>query len=115
MSLPLTPIRNLYRAADLFADKIGVVCGQKQFTYCQFATRCERLASALQRAGVLPGDRIAFLSLNNHQLLEGYYGVPMASAVVMPLNVRLSAAELANILNHSGARILCYETDFEPL
>lgn len=112
MFLPLTPIRFLYRAMDVFPRKVGIVCGDKQFTYLQFGQRCERLASGLQNLGVLPGDRVAYLSFNTHQLLEGYYGVVMAGAIVMPINVRLSQLELQNVLNHSGARILLFETDF---
>ncbi len=58
---------------------------------------------------------MAYLSFNTHQLLEGYYGVVLAGAIVMPLNVRLSPLELVNILNHSGARMLLFENDFAPL
>src|SRR5581483_5330405 len=115
MFVPLTPVRCLYRAVDLFADKIGIVSGRRQFTYGQFGERCERLASALRQRGIQPGDRVAYLSFNTHQLLEGYYGVILAKAIVMPLNVRLSPPELKNILNHSGARMLLYENDFAPL
>lgn len=111
--VPLTPIRCLYRAIDLFGKSIGIVSGDRTFTYSEFGDRCERLAAALRDAGVQPGDRVAFLSFNNHQLIEGYYGVPMAGAVVMPLNVRLTAGELGVILQHSGARLLFYESDFE--
>jgi acyl-CoA synthetase (AMP-forming)/AMP-acid ligase II len=63
---------------------------------------------------IQPGDRVAYLSFNTHQLLEGYYGVVLAHAIVMPLNVRLSPLELKNILNHSGARMLLFENDFAP-
>ncbi len=115
MFVPLTPIRFLHRAVDLFPKKIGVVSGGRQFTYAEFGERSERLATALSAAGIQPGDRVAYLSFNNHQLLEGYYGVIQARAIVMPLNVRLSLPELAAILNHSGARFLLYETEFEPL
>ena len=115
MMVPLTPIRFLHRAVTLYPNKIGVVCGSKRFTYAKFGERAERLASALVQQGIQPGDRVAFLSFNNHQLLEGYYGVPQARAVVMPLNVRLTPAELTQILNHSGARMLFFETDFAPL
>ena len=65
--------------------------------------------------GIQPGDRVAYLSFNTNQLLEGYYGVVQARAIVMPLNVRLSPVELINILNHSGARMLLFENDFAPL
>ena len=115
MFVPLTPIRCLHRAVDLFGKRIGVVSGAKQFTYAQFGERCEKLATALAKEGIGHGDRVAYLSFNNHQLLEGYFGVVQARAIVMPLNVRLSQMELTNILNHSGARMLLFENDFAPL
>ena len=115
MVVPLTPIRFLYRGVDLFGKRVGVVSGAKRFTYAEFGERCERLATALRANGIKPGDRVAYLSFNTHQLLEGYYGVVLAGAVVMPLNVRLTPAELIGILNHSGARILIFENDFKPL
>jgi fatty-acyl-CoA synthase len=115
MNIPLTPIRCLYRAVDLYGRKTGVVSAERRFTYAQFGERCERLAAGLLSEGIRPGDRIAFLSFNNHQLLEGYYGAPLMRAIVMPLNVRLTPAELIEILNHSGARMLIFETDFVPL
>jgi len=115
MIVPLTPIRFLYRGVDLFGKKVGVVCGAKRFTYAEFGARSERLATALVKHGIQPGDRVAYLSFNNHQLIEGYFGVPMAKAVVMPLNVRLTPTELTGILNHAGARMLIFENDFAPL
>jgi len=115
MIIPLTPIRCLYRAVDLYAKKEALVSGEARFTYSQFAERCERLAAALAGEGIEPGDRVAYLSFNTHKLLEGYYGVVMAQAIVMPLNVRLTPVELINILNHSGARMLLYENDFALL
>jgi fatty-acyl-CoA synthase len=115
MIVPLTPIRCLHRAVDLYGKKIGVVCGARRFTYTEFGSRSERLAGALVAQGISPGERVAYLSFNNHELLEGYFGVIQAHAVVMPLNVRLTPAELVSILNHSGARILLFENDFAPL
>ena len=115
MFVPLTPIRCLHRAMDVFPNKVGIVSGEKQFTYSEFGARCERLATALASEGIKPGDRVAYLSFNTHQLLEGYYGVAQSRAIVMPLNVRLSTPELVNILNHSGARMLLFENDFAPL
>lgn len=115
MFVPLTPIRFLHRAMDLFGDKVGIVCGSKEFTYRQFGERVERLANALPNLGIQPGDRVAFLSFNTHRLLEGYYGIPQAKAIVMPVNVRLAPQELIAIFNHSGARMLFFEADFAPL
>jgi fatty-acyl-CoA synthase len=115
MHVPLTPIRCLYRAVDLYGAKVGVVCGPRRFTYAEFGERCERLAAGLIAEGVQPGDRVAYLSFNTHCLLEGYYAAPLARAVAMPLNVRLTTPELVAILNHSEARVLVFESEFAPL
>ncbi len=115
MKVPLTPLRCLHRAVDLYGHKEAIVCGEKRFTYAAFGERCERLASALTMSGVKPDDRVGFLSFNTHRLLEGYYGAPQARAMVMPLNVRLTPSELSTILKHSEAKILFYENDFAPL
>ncbi len=112
MKIPLTPLRCLHRGIDLYGSKVGVVCGANRFTYGAFGERCQRLASALQRSGVRPGDRVGFLSLNTHRLLEGYFGAPQAHAMVMPLNIRLAPAELGAIMQHSEPRILFHENDF---
>jgi fatty-acyl-CoA synthase len=100
---------------DLYSHKEAIICGDKRFTYGQFGERCEKFASALTMAGVEQDDRIAFLSFNTHKLLEGYYAVPQARGMVMPLNVRLTPPELGNILVHSEAKMLFYENDFAPL
>jgi fatty-acyl-CoA synthase len=115
MHVPLTPIRALYRAVDLYPRKTGVVSGDLRFTYAEFGERVERLAFGLLSEGVLPGDRVGYLSFNTHQLLEGYFAAPLIRAIVMPLNVRLTAAELTGILNHAEPRVLVYEADFAPL
>jgi fatty-acyl-CoA synthase len=114
MKLPLTPIRCLYRGVDQYGNKVGVVCGAERYTYDQFGERCERLAAGLLAEGVQRGDRVAFLSFNNNQLLEGYYGAPLIRAIAMPLNVRLQPAELTAILNHAEPAMLVFENDFAP-
>jgi fatty-acyl-CoA synthase len=115
MNIPLTPIRFLRHAGEQYAPKTAVVCGDDRFTYAEFASRATRLAGALQNTGVQPGDRVAFLSTNCHRLLEAYYGVLEAGAVLLPLNIRLSSEELAYILNDAGAAILFIEKTFLPL
>lgn len=115
MKVPLTPLRCLHRGMDLFGNKEAVISGPDRFTYLAFGERCQRLASALVSAGLRPGDRVAFLSFNTHRLLEGYYGVPQARGIVMPLNVRLTPAELGAILQHAEPSMLFFENDFAPL
>ena len=108
MNIPLTPIRFLRYAAQQFPNKVGVICGNERLTYSKFASRAERLAGALRELGIQPGDRVAYLSGNCHRLLEAYYGVLEAGAVLLPLNIRLTPSELAYILNDSGAKVLFF-------
>jgi fatty-acyl-CoA synthase len=112
MNIPLTPLRCLRYAEQQFPHRTAVVCGNERFTYAEFADRAARLGGALKKAGVRPGDRVAFLSMNCHRLLEAYYGVLEAGAVLLPLNVRLAAHELAYVLNDSGAKLLFLEKEF---
>ncbi len=103
---PLTPTAYLERSGDVFADRLAVVDGEVRFTYAELLDRCLRLAGGLEGLGVRPGERVAVLAPNTHVLLEAHYGVPFAGAVLVALNVRLAADELAYIVQHAGASLL---------
>jgi fatty-acyl-CoA synthase len=102
----LTPLAFLERTLHVFPDRPGVVDGDRRFTYAEFGARVYRLASALRRAGVGKGDRVALLCPNATEVLEAHFAVPQLGAVLVPLNVRLSAGEVGAILEHAGARAL---------
>ncbi len=115
MNIPLTPVRFLRYSEEQFPRKTAVVCQDRRFTYAEFGDRVGRLAGALRAAGLKPGDRVAFLSLNCHRLLEAYFGVLEAGGVLLPLNYRLAGPELTYILNDSGATVLFLEQEFVGL
>jgi len=115
MNIPLTPVRFLRYSELQFPRKTAVVCQDRRFSYAEFGDRVGRLAGALRGAGLKAGDRVAFLSLNCHRLLEAYFGVLEAGCVLLPLNIRLAASELAYILNDSGASVLFLEEEFVGL
>src|SRR5438876_9617275 len=115
MVLPLTPVRLNRHAAQVFGSKAAVVCGGARFTYREFNERADRLSTALANFGVRKGDRVAYLSFNCHRLLEAYFGVPQLGAVLLPLNIRLSAEELGYILNDASPKILFFDPEFIPL
>ena len=114
MNVPLTPIRCLYRGVDLYGKKTGIISGPPASRTTNSANVVNASPIGLLSAGVQPGDRVAYLSFNTNQLLEGYFGPLLAGAIVMPLNVRLTPAELTGILDHAGPRIVIYESDFAP-
>jgi fatty-acyl-CoA synthase len=112
---PLTPTSFLARSALVHGDRVGVTDGPLTLSYRELRGRAARLAGAIEGLGVEPGGRVAVLAANSHLMLEAHYGVPLARAVLVALNMRLSAAELGYILNHSGARVLLCDSELEPL
>ena len=112
---PLTPLAFLERTAAVFPGETGVVDGERRLTWAELRERARRLAVALQEAGIEAGDRVAFLCLNTTELLEAHFGVPRAGAVLVAINTRLLADEIAYILEHSGARVLVVDASLAHL
>jgi acyl-CoA synthetase (AMP-forming)/AMP-acid ligase II len=111
----LTPLSFLERSASVFATRTAVIDGDRRYSYAELGERVNRLASALSGAGVMPGDRVAILAPNAAPMLEAHFGLPMAGAIMVPINIRLSADEVAYILEHAGARLLLAGGEFAPL
>jgi fatty-acyl-CoA synthase len=108
----LSPIHFLDRAAQAFPQRLAVVDADVRLTYREFASRCDRLVTALARSGVQPGDRVAALCANSHTMLELHQAVPARGAALVSINVRLAVAEMRYILEHSGARLLVATGEF---
>ncbi|HMA85660.1 MAG TPA: AMP-binding protein, partial [Desulfosalsimonadaceae bacterium] len=102
----LSPVKFIWRSADVFRDKTAVVHGDKCYTYAEFYARINRLASALKAAGVKKGDKVAFVAPNIPPVLEAHFAVPMIGAALVTVNIRLSSTEIAYILNHSEAKVV---------
>jgi fatty-acyl-CoA synthase len=115
MELPLTPTRFLNRAAALYPRKPAVIDGEVQFSYREFKERTNRFGHAMQALGLGRGDVIGYLGLNNHEILDAYYGVLPAGLVLLPLNVRLRPQDLAYILADAGAQALMVGPEFAAL
>ena len=114
MFVALTPLEFRQRAVYLYGSKVGIVDGDRRFTYNEYDQRINRLANSLKTLGVGQGDTVSFITYNSHQLLEAYYAVPQIKGVLNPINIRLSAQEIKYILNHAEARVLCFHRDFLP-
>ncbi|MEO7109551.1 MAG: long-chain-fatty-acid--CoA ligase [Polyangiaceae bacterium] len=115
METPLTPLEFARRARALYGSKEAVVDGELRFTYEQLFDRCDRWSSALQKLGVNPGDRVAYIAPNTHAQLESFYAVPQIGAVLVPFNYRLTAEDFVYMTTHSGAQILCVHSDYLEL
>ncbi|MGH7821544.1 MAG: AMP-binding protein, partial [Candidatus Binatia bacterium] len=100
----LTPLLFLERSENVYASRIGAAYGKRRFTFAELGARVRRLATALRRAGLRPGDCVAFLAPNVPAMLEAHFGVALAGGVLVAINTRLNAEEIAYILKHSGSR-----------
>ncbi len=86
-----------------------------RYTYTDFALRTKKLSVALQKLGVVPGDRVATLCWNHYQHLEIYFGVPSFGGVLHTLNLRLSPDDLEYIVNHAEDKVIIVDQVLLPL
>jgi long-chain acyl-CoA synthetase len=105
----------LDRTIRFYPHRTAVVCGTTRLTYRSFAERVRQLCHALQGLGITKGDRLAILMYNCHRYFELYYATPEMGTLAVPLNIRLSANEIAYILNDSGSNTLFVGPEFLPL
>jgi fatty-acyl-CoA synthase len=110
----LTPLSFLERSARVFPDKTAVVYGERRMSYRELAEAATEVALALHASGIQPGDRVAYMMPNLPEMLVAQFAVPLAGAVLVSVNTRLSDEEIAYILNHSGAKVLVTDSAFLP-
>jgi len=111
----LSPLSFLQRAALAHPDRVATIYGEQRRTWVETRDRCRRLASALRRFGVGPGDTVAVMAANTPELFEAHFGVPMAGGVLNAINIRLDAETIRYILEHGRAKVLLTDTEFAPV
>ncbi|WP_172296620.1 AMP-binding protein [Pseudoruegeria sp. HB172150] len=113
--VPLTPLSHLNRAARVFPDRTALVYGATRRTYAEYRDRVTRLASALSKAGVRPGQVVATLLPNIPAQAEAHFAVPATGAVLNTINIRLDVHTVAYIFEHARAHIVLVDTQFLAL
>jgi fatty-acyl-CoA synthase len=111
----LSPLTFLERAAFTFPDHTAILHGDLSISYSRFYERCRRLASALARRGVKPAQTVSVLAPNTPPMLDAHYGVNMMGGVLNAINYRLSAQEIAFILDHGEAKVFIVDKEFGAL
>jgi len=114
MDMPLM-ISSVIQYAAAFHGGIEIVArgvdgAMHRYTYAEAHQRAKRLANALGRLGVRPGDRIGTLGWNTHRHFELFYGVSGSGAVLHPVNPRLYADQIVYIINHAEDAWLFIDT-----
>src|SRR6516225_824177 len=93
----------LSRSAKSFGSQPALIAGERTFTYAELDDLCARVAGGLHELGVRPGDRVSLYSPNRWEWVVAYHAALRAGAVVNPINVMLTAEEVAFVLNDCGA------------
>jgi long-chain acyl-CoA synthetase len=98
--------------AQRFPDRTAVICGDRQFSYAELETITNRLANALIRLGLQPGQKVLLMLPNIAEFVIGYFGVLKPGGVVVPINVLYKAREIEFLLTDSEAVALIACTEF---
>ena len=109
--------RLLSKRADISttAEAFVEVERGRRFTFEELNNRCNRTANMLLAQGVKPGDRVATLLKNGIEFVETYFAVAKIGAILVPVNWRLVANEIAYIVQDSGAVAFIYDADFDEV
>jgi long-chain acyl-CoA synthetase len=99
------------RAARRFGSKPALIAGERTVTYEELDELCDRVAGGLQELGVRPGDRVSLYSTNRWEWVVAYHAAFRAGAVLNPINVMLTAEEVAFVLNDCGAAVIITSGD----
>ena len=101
-------------AASQHGDKIALVAANRTLSYREFEDLSTAFAGALRQRGIDDGDRVSIYSQNRWEWVVAYHGIVKAGAVVNPINVMLTAEEVAFVLNDCGARAVVTSGDKAP-
>lgn len=96
----------LEKAAECWPQSPSVSDEGRTFTWQETYGRCQSMACAVVGLGVRAGDRIAYLGFNSHWAFELFFAAPMAGAIVVPVNFRLSIGEMIICIEDADPAIL---------
>src|SRR5690554_1142479 len=108
----LSPLSFIERTSAIYPNYPAVVHGAIRRTWSETYTRCRKLASALSKRGIGKDDTVAVMLPNIPEMLELHFAVPMISAVINTLNVRLDAETISFMLQHGEAKVLVVDREF---
>ena len=112
----LNPVHFLARSATVYPQKTAVIHGPRRYTYAQLNRRAVALSYALKhQLSIRRGDVVAIIAPNIPAMLEAHFAIPAANAIICAINTRLAPKEVEYILNHSGAKAVLVDKEFEGL
>src|SRR6478752_7785173 len=105
----------LDKGASLGPEEPCLTTDGHTLTYAEVRDTSRRVADALARCGVVPGQSVAILSANDPTSFTCVFGISRAGAVWCPINPRNEAAENRELLDLFDCTALIYQKSFAPL
>jgi fatty-acyl-CoA synthase len=105
----------LDKGASLGLDAPCFTTGDSDLSYAEVQRLTHRIARALEKAGIAPGDKVAVLSGNDPNAFACVFGLSRAAAVWCPINPRNEAAENRYVLDAFDCRALIFHSAYEAL
>src|SRR5579862_4099886 len=102
----------LREQAERFAERLAVICGERQVTYRELADGAGRIAAALRGRGIARGERVGVLVNNRLEWLEACFGAAALGAVAVPFSTWSKPSELAWLLADSAIDALIAVASF---
>lgn len=104
-------------AAARYGDKEAIYCVTtgKRLSFRELNQRCNALANGLLSLGLKKGDVTAFLSYNRAEIVETYFALAKTGVLGIPLNYRLSAGEIVELINFCDAENLIFDPSFSEI
>ena len=96
----------LVHSAERFPERVALRCNEQSFTFAEFDDAAARLATALEREGVGPGDRVGIMLPNSPAFAVLFYATLRRGAVAVPMNPLLKSREVEFYLSNTGAKML---------
>lgn len=103
----------LAKSARQWPDNIALQHGNLRYNYREFHDRALAVGGNLRKLGCETGDRVAFCLPNSPHIMEIIFGCFAAGLIVVPINARLHAKEIAYIVQNSGAKILVHGDEYQ--
>src|SRR5271170_6577190 len=94
--------------ANRVGEREAIVTAERRWTWRALEVDIANAAAALAAFGVRKHDRVAILSANSAEFIIASHAASRLGAIVVPVNTRLAAPELAHILNDSGSTVLAF-------
>jgi len=103
------------RWRELHPDKPAIIFNDQTITYRELLARSNRTAAWMQSLGIEKGDRVAVMLANSLVFIDVFLACSRLGAIFVPINYRITAAELKHPITNARPRLFIFDPSFEEM